>query len=151
MNERPIQYLTLDNALIRLRKLKEKAGDSSPAVVIEGPRTGTWDAVLCQFVLGAASAASVFKGVSRGGRPVVLAVRAEKPSQLLDLDTTIAQLLAFKEQTGSGDVPLLAQSANAREFLLCDFWLVQAGASNVFRTVSRGGQPVIRVAFSPPW
>jgi hypothetical protein len=149
MTQKLAPYLTLDQAVTRLRGLRDLEGGAL-AVVLEGPRIAG-NAVLCQFVLGKASAANVFEGVSRKGRPVVLAVSAVKPAPLLDLDATITQLLALKEQAGSGEVPVLGQFAKPTDFQLCDFWFSKASANDVFRSVSRGGQSVIRVASSAPW
>ena len=72
------------------------------------------------------------------------------PTNALTAEAAVKRLKAFKLQAGSGDIPFLAESTDPKELQLCDVRQTQAGASDVFRIVSRGGVPVVNVSLYVP-
>lgn len=142
-----VPYLTLTEVLERLNSIKQKEDTGAVGFVIQSEKRGEY--CYCKLVLDKASAGSVYKGVSRGGQPVVVAMRTKKPDPLLTVDQALAQVQEFIDQVG-GDVPFLARWADYHEFQLCDIWPSRAGASNVLKSASRGGQRVANVAFFAP-
>ena len=73
----------------------------------------------------------------------------KKAIPYLTVDEAIVRLQEIKEQAGTGDIPFLANSGY-KEFQLCDIVLARAGASDMYRSVTRGGVPVASVSFGPP-
>jgi hypothetical protein len=142
-----VPYLTITEALGILTVMKQKEESGSVPFVIQSTKNGYF--CHCKLVLEKASANSVYKGVSRGGQPVVVAIRTAKPDPLLTIDEVRAQLQCFIDQFG-GDIPFLAKYGDFGEFQLCDIWPNIAGASNVLKSASRGGQRVANVVFYTP-
>lgn len=144
---KPVPYLTLAEAFTRLTQIKEKDNAGAASFVIHGKQHSLYS--VCKLEVDKASAASVYKGVSRGGQPVIIASRTAKPDPLLTIDEVLAQLQQFITEFG-GNVPFLAKNSDYHEFQLCDIWPGTAGATNVLKSVSRGGQRVAAVAFYVP-
>lgn len=142
-----VPYLTLTEVQERLNAIKQKEQSGEVAFVIQGDKRGEY--CHCKLVLDKASAGSVYKGVSRGGQPVIVAVRTKKPDLPLTIDKALVQVQEFIDQVGGG-VPFLAKRGEYNEFQLCDIWPSLAGASNVLKSASRGGQRVANVAFYTP-
>jgi len=125
--------------------MRQKEETGAVPFVLQGHPLSTY--LRCKLSVARASANKVYQPVSRGGQPVVLVIETTKPSPLLTIDQVITELEKVQSEHGP-DVPFLA--SRGREFELCDIWPSLAGASNVFKSASRGGQRVANVAFFAP-
>lgn len=143
---KPVHYLTLDEAHVRLLKLREKAGSGSIPVLSSGHGR---ELSVCKFELGKAATRNVYQRVTRAGQPAVLASLVSKKDPVLTLDGALALFDALKAEAGSGDIPLLFSNDTAH-LELCDLWPSQAGATDMFRIVSRGGQPIVNLVLMAP-
>lgn len=69
----------------------------------------------------------------------------KKKSQHLTIDMGLARLAAVIAAAGSDEVPFLAEFALSKELQLCDILPARAGASDLFRRVTRDGVMVAQI------
>lgn len=146
---KPVYYLTLDEAYGRLLKLRDKAGSGSIPLLSSG-HGPSGKLCVCKIELARAATRDTYKRVTRAGQPVVLiTTTGSKKDPVVTLDAALKVLEHIKTETASGDIPVLF--GGHQDYLeLCDLWLSQAGATDMFRVVSRGGQSVLNVVLMPP-
>lgn len=145
---KPVHYLTLDETHARLLKLREKAGSGTIPLLSSGHGPHR-ELCVCKIELARAATRDPYKRVTRAGQPVVVITTVSKKDPVITLDGALAILEHMKTETDSGEIPVLF--GGNRDYLeLCDVWVSQAGASDIFRFVSRGGQPVVNVVLMPP-
>lgn len=145
---KPVHYLTLDEAHGRLLKLRDKAGSGSIPLLSSGHGPGR-ELCVCKIELGRAATRDTYKRVTRAGQPVVVFTTVSKKDPVVTLDDALKILEHIKTETASGEIPVLF--GGHQDYLeLCDLWVSQAGATDMFRVVSRGGQPILNVVLMPP-
>jgi hypothetical protein len=148
MSNKLLPYLFLSDVLKRLKETRETAGAGDlPLLMADKHHPAV---VPCTLSLGKGGAGNVYKKVSRGGVPVVLATRGSKGDAILSLDGAIEALERYKTELGTDDTPFLAEASPYPDFQLCDIWKQSVGASNIFRRVSRGGRDVLVVELTVP-
>jgi hypothetical protein len=145
---KPVYYLTLDEAHGRLLRLREKAGSGLIPLLSSGHGPSR-EFCVCKIELGRAATRDAYKRVTRAGQPIVLITTVSKKDPLITLDGALAILEQLKVEAGSGEIPVLF-GGNKDYLELCDFWISHAGAANLYRFASRGGQPVLNVMLTPP-
>jgi Tol biopolymer transport system component len=139
-------YFTVSEAVARLKALKDAVGGSDPFLIGSDPRVFR----VCDIQLERSGKADVYHAVSRGGRPVAVVKATGDKAQLLTVDAAITRLEELAEAAGTDTMPFLAQGSREGEFMLCDLWSGRVGLSDMFRSVSRGGRPIVSVALYPP-
>ncbi|MDO9179169.1 MAG: hypothetical protein Q7U16_12760 [Agitococcus sp.] len=144
----PIKYLTIDEVIVLLNAFLRNTRNVHSPVLLQNYEGK--DFSLCQFELVSASQNNIFRGVSRGGQPVVILAATSKPATVLTIGMALAQLHAFKGQTGSGEIPVLAESALKGFYRLCDVQEAKSGVKSVLKRVRKGGVGVVMVAFGVP-
>jgi hypothetical protein len=140
-------YLTLDQAIERFEKLKTSKGTGDTSCVHLSGKRGLFAPLLIELTRGGAN--DVFKEVSRAGQPVVVARPADAVCPVFTVDSVLERLQQFKTEAGSGTIPFLADGWD-KNFQLCDIVASKAGANNVLKSVSRGGQTVFGIALLAP-
>lgn len=140
-------YLMTSEAVSRLTALKEVVGGEDPVLIwTRSPR----QYARCAIRLERAGKNDVYHAVSRGGRPVIVAVPVNAPEPVLTVDAVLVRIKALVEEAGIDDVPFLAQRSRPGEFDLCDLWSGRVGVADMLRAVTRNGRPIVQVALNPP-
>ncbi|VTU41924.1 MULTISPECIES: hypothetical protein [unclassified Variovorax] len=138
MSKKNEPWLSAAEALKRMNQVRSAVDGASPFLV-QAAVFGRMQA--CTIVELRAAMVNPFQGVSRGGRPVIVALRSSEPTAMLTLDQAIAATEALAASTGEG-VPFLAGSSE-QSFQLCDIRPTKGGADDYFKVVTRGGVSVV--------
>jgi hypothetical protein len=148
MSNKPAPYLLLADVLKWLKESRAAVVKGDMPFMMAGQRHPAL--VPCALLLGKGGAGNVHKNVSRGGVPVIVAKSGAKGDSVITLDDALETLEGYKAKLGTDDVPFLAVVSPYPDFQLCDVWKQAAGATDLYRRVSRGGRDVMVVELTVP-
>ncbi|MBC8737214.1 hypothetical protein F6X40_10380 [Paraburkholderia sp. UCT31] len=142
-----VPYLMASEAVARLQALGDVVGGEDPVLIWSRKAR---EFRRCTIKLVRAGKGDVYHAVSRGGQPVIVATADDSLTPVLSTDSAVTRIKALVLEAGVQDLPFLAGASRPGEFVLCDLWSGRVGLSDMFRSVTRGGRPIVQVALNPP-